>query len=860
MVGSGVWHEEGEEEDLVLTEARLDLALERGLHAEAISELTALTAAHPLRERLREMLMLALYRSGRRSEALAVYADTQRLLGEELGITPSATLTELQLRMLRSDAGLAPGTPVAPPAGAALVPPAQLPASVADFTGREALVRELSERLTGTPEHGTPVVSIAGTGGIGKTATAVHAAHAARQHFPDGQLYVDLRGAGAAPTDPEAVLGAFLRALGTPDAAIPDGLEERAALYRSTLSGRRVLVLLDNARDAAQIRPLLPGAERCAALVTSRTRMADLEGASLVDLEVMRPEEAFALFAQIVDRERAELEREESMHVVAACGFLPLAIRIAASRLAARRTWTVSVLARKLADERRRLDELRAGDLAVKATFELGYGQLEPDQARAFRLLALPDGPDISLAAAAALLDLSAVRAERLLESLVDISLLESVAPGRYRYHDLVRLYARSCAERDERPAAGQDAALSRLLDFYLATAAHGYAIERPGDRTVDHVARPAGTGLTFTTSADAVEWLFNEADCLIALAQQCAPKELRGRAADLLTVALDVAESGAKSRPYECAALAVAEAGRAAGDSWAAGRAAAMLGHIYNFTGRFEEADQELSRALELGRAAGDPIVASRAPNQLGITALYRNRSKDAERHFTQALAAFRAIEDEPGEASVLSNLSRTQLTLGHIESALELAEAALAIYRRLGSSLRLANGMYALGITLTRAERLDEAVGQLTEALVIFRECRQQRWEGMTHFRLAETHLTAGRAAHAAEHAEQALALRGLGGEWRRGTILTVLGRALCALGETDRAHACWREALAIHERLGSAEQEEVRRLLSGVSRPPLTDPRGGDLRHSGGPKQTPPNPTELISEDKTDEPPAM
>lgn len=299
------------------------------------------------------------------------------------------------------------------------------------------------------------VSALAGIGGVGKTTLAVHVAHRARPVFPDGQLYVDLQGAGARAAEPETVLGAFLRALGTAESAIPDSLEERAALYRSLLDGRRILVLLDNARDAAQVRPLLPGTEGCAALVTSRVRMVDLAGAHLVDLDVMSPDEALSLFTRIVGEERVASEREAALDVVAACGFLPLAIRIAASRLASRRTWTVSVLAAKLADERRRLDELQAGDLAVKATFELGYGALEPAQARAFRLLGLADGPDISLRAAAAVLDLPPEEAEDLLESLVDTSLLESAAPGRYRYHDLVRLYARSCAERDEQ-AAGE--------------------------------------------------------------------------------------------------------------------------------------------------------------------------------------------------------------------------------------------------------------------------------------------------------------------------------------------------------------------------------------------------------------------
>lgn len=394
-----------EEWRLQLVETRLDLDLEVGHHAETVSELTSLTAAHPLRERLRELLMVALYRSGRQAEALAVYADTRRLLAEELGVDPHPGLARLQQRILRADEELARPADE-PPTASAPVRPAQLPATVEDFTGRSSFVGELSDRLATAEGSVMAVSALAGIGGVGKTTLAVHVAHRARPHFPDGQLYVDLQGTSARAAEPETVLGAFLRALGTPDSAIPDSLAERAALYRSTLDGRRVLVLLDNAHDAAQVRPLLPGTAGCVALVTSRVRMVDLVGAHLVDLDVMSPEEALQLFTRIVGEERVNSERDAALDVVAACGFLPLAIRIAASRLASRRTWTVSVLAAKLADERRRLDELQAGDLAVKATFELGYGQLEPAQARAFRLLGLADGPDISLAAAAALLDL----------------------------------------------------------------------------------------------------------------------------------------------------------------------------------------------------------------------------------------------------------------------------------------------------------------------------------------------------------------------------------------------------------------------------------------------------------------------
>ncbi|MCG7210573.1 AfsR/SARP family transcriptional regulator [Streptomyces arenae] len=806
-----------EEWRLQLLESRLDMDLEQGCHAEAVSELTALTAAHPLRERLRELLMLALYRSGRQAEALAVYADTRRLLAEELGVDPRPGLRELQQRILRADPALAePSAPAAAPP-AAPVRPAQLPATVPDFTGRSAFVAELSEVLASAEGRVMAVSALAGIGGVGKTTLAVHVAHQARAAFPDGQLYVDLQGAGAQAAEPETVLGSFLRALGTPDSAVPDSLDDRAALYRSVLDGRRVLVLLDNAKDAAQIRPLLPGTEGCAALVTSRVRMVDLAGAHLVDLDVMSPDEALQLFTRIVGEERVASEREAALDVVAACGFLPLAIRIAASRLAARRTWTVSVLAAKLADERRRLDELQAGDLAVKATFELGYGQLEPAQARAFRLLGLADGPDISLAAAAAVLALPSEETEDLLESLVDTSLLESAAPGRYRLHDLVRLYARACAERDEQPPGEREAALSRLLDFYLATAAGVYAIERPGDRTVEHLEPTGYPGLSFTSHRAALDWLYAEADCLLACARQSVRRgRLRG-AIDLLWVVKDLAESGANARDYEVAATAVRDAAQTQADPLAEGRARMAITNVHIVAGRFDLADEEAAQAMKLAAATRDPLPSGVTPNDRGIIALYQGRHHDGEAHLNLAIANYRADGNRPGEASALCNLSRIQLATGRVAEAVRLAGEGVAIYDTLGHTLRGANARYALGLALTQAGQPEQALDCLDDALSVFQESRQRLWEGMTIFRMAEVHLWAHRPAQAATMAEQSLSLlRGIGGEWRHANVLTVLGRSLRDIGHSDRARACWREALTVFEQLGAHEADEVRALL--------------------------------------------
>ncbi|MEU7279114.1 BTAD domain-containing putative transcriptional regulator [Streptomyces sp. NPDC045431] len=808
-----------EEWRLTLLETRLDLDLECGHHAEAVSELTALTAAHPLRERLRELLMLALYRSGRQAEALAVYADTRRLLADELGVDPRPELSRLQQRILCADEELA--CPVEqPPTVPTPSRPAQLPATVPDFTGRAAFVRELGDRLATAEGSVMAVSALAGIGGVGKTTLAVHVAHEARPHFPDGQLYVDLQGAGARAAEPETVLGAFLRALGTPDSAIPDTPEERAALYRSTLAGRRVLVLLDNARDAAQVRPLLPGTAGCAALVTSRVRMVDLAGAHLVDLDVMSPEEALQLFTKIVGVERVHAEREAALDVVAACGFLPLAIRIAASRLAARRTWTVSVLAAKLADERRRLDELQAGDLAVKATFELGYGQLEPAQARAFRLLGLADGPDISLAAAAAVLDLPLHDAEDILECLVDTSLLESAAPGRYRFHDLVRLYARACAERDEQPPSERESAMSRLLDFYLATAARVYAVQRPGDRMVDHLRPAAYPGLEFTDRHQALDWLYTEANCLLACARQSTAGPRLSTAVDLLWAAQDLAESGANSKVYETAARAALEAAVAVGDPRVEARARTSMTNVHLVAGRYEEADREAEKASLLGLAAQDPAPVYWADNDRGIIAAIQGRHEDAEGHLVKAMERCRLDGNQPGEASALCNLSRIRLSNGRVEQAISLARQGADLYEQIGHTLRLANARYALGMALTRARRHAEALAELDKALHGFETNRQRLWAGTTHFRIAEAHLSARRAAQAAQHAEQALAIGCMGGDRTRGNVLTTLGKALDSLGQMDRARACWREALALHEQSGAPEAEEVRDLLADLT----------------------------------------
>ncbi|MFI6905791.1 BTAD domain-containing putative transcriptional regulator [Nonomuraea sp. NPDC050394] len=451
-----------EEERLAVLERRLAADLEAG--AEVTGELGALVAAYPLRESVRALLMRALYRAGRQSEAIGVFTEARRVLDEELGVEPSSELADVYRQVITGT--LPAGTAGPSSAGTAGPLPAQLPGDIPDFTGRQEAVQAVEELLR------TGVVAISGLGGVGKTALAVHVAHRVRERYPDGQLHVDLRGAGADPADPALVLERFLDALGA--GRVPPDQDERAALLRTLTVDRRVLFLLDNAVSAAQVRPLLPSGPGSGVLVTSRARLSDLIGARHVDLDVLPEREAVALFTALA---RVPSGRTAA-RVAEACGYLPLAVRVAGARLAARPRWTVEDLLARLSAQP--LGELRVGDLGVEASFALSYDQLGEELARGFRRLAVPDSAELTVELAAAVLGRDAREAERTCEELVDLSLLESAAAGRYRYHDLLRDFALA-----RTPEAERRAALATVQASWLAavTGAAERAMTDPGAR-----------------------------------------------------------------------------------------------------------------------------------------------------------------------------------------------------------------------------------------------------------------------------------------------------------------------------------------------------------------------------------------
>jgi DNA-binding SARP family transcriptional activator len=481
----GLWRGEpfSDATDLPLLRAEADRLAERRLAGLAhlyaaelacgnanaiIPELVELAARHPMREQLQGLLMTALYQAGRQAEALEVYHRTRGALVEQLGLEPGNELQRLEHAILTGDPVLeAPTTPA--------LTPAQLPADIPDFTGRKAQLTTVKHLAAAADRRGAVLVAITGKAGVGKTTLAVHAAHRLRVHYPDGQLFVNLRGVQARPLAPADVLARFLRSLGVDRAAIPDDVEERAALYRSRLADRRLLIVLDDAACEAQLRPLLPGTSGCAVLITSRTRLAGLNGSRLVDLDILEPDQAVELLARVAGPLRVAAEPGAAREIVRLCGFLPLAVRIAGARLGARPHWRLDRLEADLADEHHRLDQLRLGDLEVRASLALSYESLDVTARRAFRRLGLLEIRDFTPWVTAALLDIPQAQAEELVDTLVDMQLLDVAgrdAAGalRYRFHDLLRAYAREVVAAEE-TEADRLAALDRAFGGWLALA-----------------------------------------------------------------------------------------------------------------------------------------------------------------------------------------------------------------------------------------------------------------------------------------------------------------------------------------------------------------------------------------------------
>jgi DNA-binding SARP family transcriptional activator len=784
-----------EESRLAALELRIEADMGCGLHAQLVPELRRLLSDQPLREGLWSLLIRALDGAGRHAEALASYGEARQVISDELGVDPGPELQRLYHAMLAADRILQrrpagaqaqpPGSPglgtPGPAAGRRAARPtsrrvpAQLPADVPDFTGRLKHLERLRGLVSEARSRDNPAVTVAvvaGAPGLGKSALAVHAAHSLRQEFPDGQLYVSLLGGSEQPVPPDEALARFLRDLGVDGARVPVEAEERAAMYRTRLAERQMLTVLDDARDAAQVRPLLPGTGTCVVIVTSRHRLSDLVGSQLVDLDVLDDAEAAELLTRIIGTERAEAEPDAVHDVLAICAGLPLAIRIAGARLNARRSWSVRTLADRLADQRRRMDEFAAGDLAVRAAFQVSFDTLNRpaspgaiDPARAFRLLGVWQGPFIGLQAAAALIGEPEDLVADALEVLVDANLLDSPAPDRYRLHDLLRAYAAERAEADETPQAIADA-VRRVLGWYLRTADAAAVATAPYlDRVPLDGAEPGEAPLTFAGPEQALGWCDQERANLVAATRQAASNGLHEIAWKLpaaMKVCLD------------------------------------RLGYRTEWLATHRIA---LSSALELGDKAAQAWVLTNLGMVLG-----QQRAEDALGYFQQALVIYREAGDQRYAAQVANNLAFCYLALGRHEEAVTALLGALelqrAVGRRYGEGVALCN----LGEAYLELGRHDEAIAASQEALEIAREVGSVRDVGYALHNLGRAHMELGRFTQAADLLEQALSIhRAAGDRFGEAQDLQRIGTARAGAGQLAEAREAWTRAHTLFESLG-------------------------------------------------------
>ncbi|MEU6748506.1 protein kinase [Spirillospora sp. NPDC046719] len=633
--------------------------------------------------------------------------------------------------------------------------PRQLPAPGSVFVGRQDALTALSGLL---PSDGAcePVVisAIAGGGGVGKTTLAVHWAHQIADRFPDGALFVDLRGYGPAePLSPLEALDAFLRALDVPATKIPDELHARSALFRSMLAGRQVLVVLDNAADADQVRPLLPGAPGCLALITSRSHLAGLttrEGAHRVPLDVLSSDQAVHLLRRTIGASRVDAEPDQAHELARRCGHLPLALRIAADRAANDPHLRLADLVAELADEHHRLDVLATSDdptTAVRAVFSWSYRRLSEPAARAFRLLGLHAGPDIALDAAAALLDLPAPRVRTVLDTLTGQHLLQHSGRDRYRFHDLLRVYAVERADLDQPSHAG-DQAFRRLLTWYLHAIYTAYRVLIPNSwqPPLEKVSDSGPLPLSFNNLGQALAWFDEERANLVAALRRAADfghdtaawklayalhafLSLRWHPDDWLSV-LDTGLAGARRQEDEVgqARMLMSQGGR------------------LHDLGSYREGVEVAERALLLSQQVGDQWSVCTCHNLLGLLRVQLGELDTAMGHLQQALLIAQAIPDRRAEGIALMHLGPAYLGLGELDNAIECSQRAAAIFEETQNPDSQAAALRRLGESYRRYRRYDDAIHHYQKAIEVLRDTEFERWNGVPLADLGELYLTIG------------------------------------------------------------------------------------------------------------------
>jgi tetratricopeptide (TPR) repeat protein/DNA-binding XRE family transcriptional regulator len=760
------------------------------------------------------------------------------------------------------------GTAPEPPGRAAV--PRQLPAAVPNFTGRAAELAALTRMLddAGGGAAGTVVVSaIGGTAGVGKTALAVHWAHHVAPRFPDGQLYVNLRGYDPdQPMPATDALAAFLASLGTPGQDIPPDETSRAALYRSLLVGKQALIVLDNAATAEQLRPLLPGSPECLVVVTSRDSLPALvarDGARRLDLDLLPLADAIELMHQLIGA-RADAELSAVTELAEQCARLPLALRVAAELAVARPATPLRDLVAELSDQQRRLEVLSVdGDphTAVRAVFSWSYGSLHPDVRRAFRLAGLHSRPEFGTHAIGALTGTDIQAASRALLALVRAHLVQATAEDRYSMHDLLRAYAREqAAACDADDSCHQ--ALTRMFDYYLAAAAAAMDIWLPAEARWRPRVPPAPAAVPrMSGEADAQAWLDTERANLVAVVEHCAGGAWPGHATGLAgTLSRYLLASSHLPEAQTVFAHAL-HAARRSSDPAAEAEALSGLGGIGLMNGRFREAAGHYQAALESYRQCGDRVGQARVLRNLGLTEQWLHNLRSAAGYHRQAIAAYEDVGDSLGAARALTSLADAETELGaydqaaeHLRRALpvlrdakhEVAEAdalvgigelnlrrgefgqaavfferALAIHRRIGHRTGVATGLYNLGnVSLRRGEH-PQAIGYLRQALLLYRQAGDQAGETVALRTLSDALHKSGQPGAARIELAAALRLAAeTGNTYQQASAHRDLAESHRAAGQDEQACYHWQQALMLFSQLGASEAAEVRDQLAVTS----------------------------------------
>jgi DNA-binding SARP family transcriptional activator/tetratricopeptide (TPR) repeat protein len=775
-------------------ESRIEADLRLGRHGELVSELRRLTSLEPLREGLHGQLMQALYRSGRQAEALEVFRGADRRLRDELGIGAGPELRLLHQRILAADPLLAYGSeaPVdiepVPAADAAsladgegamagaprpsrLPVPRQLPAATEHFVGR-AVELETLTALLGRAAVTAPIAAISGPPGVGKTSLALRWSHLSAGQFRDGQLYVNLRGfdPSGEPLPAAAAIRGFLDALQVPTERIPEGLPAQAALYRSLLAGRRVLVVLDNARDAAQVRPLLPGAVGCLTVVTSRSRLPGLiaaEGARPFSLKRLSRGEAAELLARGIGVERVADDEEAADEIIERCARLPLAISVAAARAAIRPGVPLVELAAELRDAKTRLDFLDTRDVAssMRTVYSWSCEQLSPPAARMFRLLGLHPGPDVSLSAAASMAGLTLREARSVLEELVLSSLLTEDRPGRYGFHDLLRVYAAEEALARE-GAADRRCAMHRLLDYYLISVHRAASLLDPRREPLDLPAATPGVILERMADHDeALRWCETEYTVLMGAITAADSHRFDVHAWQLFSCLRGFFSVRTRPHEWRSAALIALSAASRAKDPLGQAQARHGLGSAYTAMGRYDDAHPHYAAALGIYEALGDHLGQAGVHLDLGLSYEFRERHHDvfgaisarprqerdahahaALTHARRALDLFRAAGHRAGEAAACTAVGRSLALHGPPEDAVGHCERAVQMNHDLGDTRAEAIALISLGYALHKVGRYADAAVACQGALDLSRRTRSRRLEAIALTHLAESRHSAG------------------------------------------------------------------------------------------------------------------